>query len=221
MGASGGLLHYMRLTVDERGTLILGALLGGFWTALLLVFALVWRIPWQVDLLFVASVVVVLGLVAAMTLGDGRREADRREISRVSLLAWAVLNGGRCETDLAAFTTDGEGWELPASPLFCGTLLAVGHWDGVEVGIACSTDFCSEGGTTWHTAVLVRLCEERSPARLRPREIRRLGLPQRVESVAMGGRELCVRYGGWPDDFVALNARVDATVRLASSLQEA
>jgi hypothetical protein len=156
-----------------------------------------------------------------MSLAGARREEERMANSRVTLLAWAALNGGRCETDLAAFTTDGEGWELPVSPLFRGELLAVGHRDGVEVGIACSTDNSYEVGTTWHIAVLVRLSEERSPARLRRREIRRLGVPQGVGSAAVGGRVLCVRYEGWPEDFVALNARVDAAVRLAASLQEA
>jgi hypothetical protein len=115
----------------------------------------------------------------------------------------------------------GKGESCRRARFFCGTLLAVGHRDGVEVGIACSTDWDLEGGTTWRMAVLVRLFEERSPARLRRREIHRLGLPQGVASVAMGGRELCVRYQGWPDDFVALNARVDAAVRPAASLQEA
>lgn len=123
----------------------MGAFIGGGGVALLLVFDLFWRFPWQVMLLLVAGLVVLGGLIAAMSLADVRRETDRRESSRVSLLAWAVLNGGRCETDLAAFTTDGGGWELPASPLFCGTLLAVGHRDGVEVGIACSTDWDLEG----------------------------------------------------------------------------
>jgi hypothetical protein len=42
-------------------------------------------------------------------------------------------------------------------------------------------------------------------------------VPQGVGSAA-GGRVLCVRYEGRPDDFVALNARVDAAVRLAASL---
>ncbi|MFG2959454.1 hypothetical protein ACGF5O_37730 [Streptomyces sp. NPDC048291] len=42
-----------------------------------------------------------------------------------------------------------------------------------------------------------------------------------VESVAMAGRELCVRYAGWPEDFVALNRKVDAVVRLAASPPEA
>ncbi|MFF7470273.1 hypothetical protein [Streptomyces sp. NPDC008092] len=211
----------MRLTDDARDTLITGAVIGGGGAALLVGCGLFWGFPWQVLLLLVAVMAVLGGLIAAMSFADGRREAERRENSRVSLLAWVVVNGGRCETDLAAFTADGEGWESPKSPLFRGTLLAVGHRDGVEVGISCATDFCSEGGTTWHTAVLVRLGEERSPARLGRREIHRLGLPRRVTSVAMDGRELCVRYGGWPDDFVALNTQVDAAVRLAASLPEA
>ncbi|WP_329374905.1 hypothetical protein [Streptomyces sp. NBC_01483] len=188
---------------------------------LVLVCELFWRFPWQVIVLLAAGMVVTGVLLAAMSLGDEQRDADRRESSRVSLLAWACLNGGRCETDSAAFTTDGEGWELPASPLFRGTLLAVGHREGVEVGITCSMGWDPEAETIWHMTVLVRLCEERSPARLRRREIHRLGLPQDVASVAMGGRELCVRYAGWPEDFVALNAQVDAAVRLAASLQEA
>jgi hypothetical protein len=99
----------MRLTVDERDALIMGAFIGGVGAALLLVFDLFWRFPWQVMLLLAAGMVVLGGLIAAMSLADVRRESDRRESSRVSLLAWAVLNGGRCETDLAAFTTDGEG----------------------------------------------------------------------------------------------------------------
>ncbi|MFJ6901899.1 hypothetical protein [Streptomyces hokutonensis] len=121
---------------------------------------------------------------------------------------------------MAAFITDGEGWELPASPHFRGTLLAVGHQGGVEVGITCSEGWDPEAETIWHMTALVRLGEERSPARLHSREMRRLGLPQGVASVAMDGRELCVRYAGWPEDFVALNARVDAAVHLAVSLLE-
>ncbi|WP_329327375.1 hypothetical protein [Streptomyces mirabilis] len=87
LAASGGLLHYMRLTVDERDTLIMGAFIGGGGAALLLVFDLFWRFPWQVILLLVAGMVVLGGLIAAMSLADVRREADRRESSRVSLLA--------------------------------------------------------------------------------------------------------------------------------------
>lgn len=221
LAANGGLLHYVRLMDDEREALIMAAVIGGGGSALLLVCGLIWEFPWQVMLLVVAFTVVLGGLIAAMSLADVRRDAERRASSRVALLAWACLNGGRCETDLAAFTTDGEEWELPASLLFRGELLAVGHRDGVEVGITCSTNNDLEGGTTWHMAVWVRLSEERSPARLRRQEIRRLGLPQGVGSVTMDGRELRVGYRGWPDDFLALGVRVDAAVRLAASLQEA
>ncbi|MEU6145703.1 hypothetical protein ABZ848_35860 [Streptomyces sp. NPDC047081] len=195
----------MRLAKDARDTLIVGAAVGGLGAVLLLVYELVWRFPWQVMVLLATGTVVIGILLAVVSLGDVQRDADRWESSRVSLLAWASLNAGRCETDPAA-----------------STLLAVGHRDGVEVSISCSSqDWDPEAETSWHTTVLVRLREERSPARLRYRELHRLGLPQGVASVAMGGRELRVRYAGWPEDFVALNARVDAAVRLAASLQEA
>lgn len=173
----------MRVMDDERAALIMGAVIGGGGSALVLVCGVIWAFPWQVMLFFVAFMVVLGGLLAAMSLAGVRREEQRR-----------------------------------ASPLFRGELLAAGHRDGVEVGIACSTDNSCEVGTTWHIPVLVRLSEERSPARLRRREIRRLGVPQGVGSAAVGGRVLCVRYEGRPDDFVALNARVDAAVRLAASL---
>ena len=99
MMASGGLLHYMRLTDDARDTLLMGAVVGGGGSVLLLVFELFWRFPWQLIVPLVAGMVVFGVLLGAMSLGDEQRDADRRESSRVSLLAWACLNGGRCETD--------------------------------------------------------------------------------------------------------------------------
>ncbi|MEU9152941.1 hypothetical protein AB0D59_20865 [Streptomyces sp. NPDC048417] len=68
--------------MDERETLIMGALAGGSGSAFLLVFDLFRRYPWQVILLLVAGVVVLGGLIAAMSLADVRRDADRRAISR-------------------------------------------------------------------------------------------------------------------------------------------
>nr|WSY54349.1 hypothetical protein OG999_32260 [Streptomyces sp. NBC_00886] len=211
----------MRPTDDTRDTLLMGAAFGGFAAVLLLVVELFLRLPWQWIVPLPAGALVFSVLLAAMSLGDDEREADRRESSRVCLLAWACLNGGRCETDSSAFTTDGEGWELPASRLFRGTLLAVGHREGVQVGIACAMSEDPKAESFWYMTVLVRLREEHSPAQVQYRKIHRLGLPPDVESVAMAGRELCVRYAGWPEDFVALNRQVDAVVRLAASLQEA
>lgn len=211
----------MRLTDDARDTLLMGAVVGGGGSVLLLVFELFWRFPWQLIVPLVAGMVVFGVLLGAMSLSDEQRDADRRESSRVSLLAWACLNGGRYETDPAALTTHGEGWELPDSPLFRGALLAVGHREGVEVGIACAMSEDPKAESVCYMTVLVRLREEHSPARVQYRKIHRLGLPPDVESVAMAGRELCVRYAGWPEDFVALNRQVDAVVRLAASLQEA
>ncbi|MEU6194365.1 hypothetical protein [Streptomyces sp. NPDC047061] len=210
----------MSLTGDTRITLVTGVALGGFPTVLLLVCDLFLRLPWQLVLALAAGMFVFGFLLAVMPLGDDQRGADRRENSRVILLAWACLNGGRCETDPAAFTADGEGWELPASPRFRGSLLAVGHRDGVEVGISCSTHRDPETGTDMPMTVLVRLSEERSPARVQYRKIYRLGLGEHAESVAMGGRELWVKFEGWPSDFVELNAQVDAVVRVAASLPE-
>ncbi|MFJ3803265.1 hypothetical protein ACIPSJ_44185 [Streptomyces sp. NPDC090088] len=211
----------MRLTDDTRDTLLMGAAGGGFAAVLLLVVELFMRLPWQWMVPLPAGALVFGVLLAATSLGDEEREAERREGSRVCLLAWACLNGGRCETDPAAFTTDGEGWELPASRLFRGTLLAVGHREGVEVGIACAMSEDPSAEYFWYMTVLVRLREEHSPARVHHRKTHRLGLPSEVESVAMADRELCVRYAGWPTDFVALNRQVDAVVRLAASLPEA
>ncbi|WP_217552299.1 hypothetical protein [Streptomyces sp. GbtcB6] len=210
----------MRLTRDTRDTLLMGAAIGGFTAVLLLVVELFLRWPWQWMVPLPATGFVFGVLLAAMSLGDEERAADRRENSRVILLAWACLNGGRCETDPAAFTTDGEGWELPASPLFRGSLLAVGHRDGVEVGISCSAHRDPEADSNQPMTILVRLSEERSPARVHHRKLHRLGLGD-VASAAMGGRELWVKYDGWPHDFGELNAQVDAAVRLASSVQEA
>ncbi|GGN06989.1 hypothetical protein [Streptomyces fuscichromogenes] len=210
----------MRLTRDTRDTLLMGAAAGGFPAVLLLVTELFVRMPWQWKVPLPAAAFVFGLLFAAMSMGDEERAADRRENSRVILLAWACLNGGRCATDRAAFTADGEGWELPASPHFRGSLLAVGHRDGVEVGISCSTHRDPETGSDQPMTVLVRLSEERSPARVHHRKIHRLGLGQHVESVAMDGRELWVRFEGWPSDFTELNAQVDAAVRLAARTQE-
>ncbi|MFD4502406.1 hypothetical protein [Streptomyces sp. NPDC058457] len=210
----------MRLPDDTRVTLLMGAAVGGFTAVIFLVVGLFSPVPWQWKVpLPIAAFVIGFSLIAT-TLGDEEHAADRRENSRVILLAWASLNGGRCETDPAAFTTDGEGWELPASPHFRGSLLAVGHRDGVEVGISCSTHRDPETGTDQPMTVLVRLTEERSPARVQYRKMHRLGLGQHAESVAMGGRELWVKFEGWPSDFVELNAQVDAVVRLAASLPE-
>ncbi|WP_159062991.1 hypothetical protein [Streptomyces scabiei] len=179
---------------------------------------LIWGAPWQAILVVVAFTAVLGGVITAKSLADVQRDAERRASSHGALITWAGRNMGRCGTDLAAFTTDGEGWALSASPLFRGELLAVGYRDGVEVGIACSTYEGAEGETNWYTVVLVRLPEERAPARLRSREIRQLGLPRGAESVEMDGRVLRVGYGGWPEGSLALNARVDAAVRVAASL---
>lgn len=200
----------------------MGVAIAGGGSALLLVGGLIWGFPWQVILLVVAFTVVLGVAISAMTLAEVRRDAERQARSRAMLTAWAGRNGGRCETDLAALTTDGEQWKLPASPLFRGEVLAVVHRDGVEVGIACSiVDDGLEGGNSWYTAILVRLTEERPPTRLHRREIRRLDLPPGVVSVETGRQELCVRYVGWPDASPVLDTRVDAAVRLAASPQEA
>ncbi|MEV1067378.1 hypothetical protein [Streptomyces sp. NPDC050263] len=211
----------MPLMDDEREALIMGVVIAGGGSVFLLVCGLIWGFPWQAILL-VAAVTVVLGVtLSAMTLAEVRRDAERKSRSRGLLTAWAGRNGGRCETDLDAFTADGEEWKLPASPLFRGELLAVVHRDGVEVGIACSTvDEGLEGGNSWYTAILVRLSEKRPPARLHRRDAGRLDLPQDVKSVETGRQELCVWYVGWPDASHVLDTRVDAAVRLAASLPE-
>lgn len=196
-------------------------------SAVLLAFWVVWDWPWQL-LLFLAAVLVVTGIwITATSDADAERESQRRENSRWILMAWADRNGWSCGADLAAVTassaepTHEERWELPASPLFRGELFAVGRRDGVEVGIVCSTEDAGEIGTAWLTAVVVRLPEERPSTRLRAREIRRLGLPANVESVKSVGRELCVRYEGWPGKWTPLDEQVDAALHLAESLREA
>ncbi|MFC4502900.1 MULTISPECIES: hypothetical protein [Streptomyces] len=203
----------------EREVLTEGAVIAAFSSAALLVLGVIWGFPWQALLLFFAVSVVIIGLITASSLADARRDAQRRAESSQALITWAGRNGGRYGTALAAFTNE-EGWELPASPLFRGQLLAVGRQDCVEVGIACSTEDVGEV-TAWHTVVLVRLPAERLPIRLRGREVHQLGLPRGVESVEMDGRQLCVRYVGWPEGSLALNERVDAAVRLGASLPDA
>lgn len=72
----------------------MGAAFGGFAAVLLLVVELFLRLPWQWIVPLPAGALVFSVLLAAMSLGDDEREADRRESSRVCLLAWACLNGG-------------------------------------------------------------------------------------------------------------------------------
>ncbi|MPY60192.1 hypothetical protein [Streptomyces spongiae] len=132
---------------DERETLITGAVIGGGGTALLLVCGLIWGFPWHAMLLVVAFTVVLGFAIAAMSLADVRRDAERRARS---------LRG-----------------DLPA----------VVHRDGVEAGIVCSTDGDAEG------------------------EIRRLGLPQDVESV----RGLLGRTTWRPVPFVVEQAFAEPT----------
>lgn len=196
-------------------------------SAVVLAYWVFWDWPWQM-LLFLAAVLALTGVwITAASKADAQRDAQRRENSRWVLTAWADRNGWSCGADLAAFTTNSaeptheERRELLASPLFRGELFAVGRRDGVEVGIVCSTEDAGEIGTAWLTAVLVRLPEERPSARLSAREIRGLGLPVSVESVKSVGRELCVRYRGWPGKWTPLDEQVDAAVHLAGSLGDA
>ncbi|MFF8633532.1 hypothetical protein ACF052_04860 [Streptomyces pilosus] len=211
----------MPLFDEEREELRTGASLAAFSSALFLVVGVIWGFPWQMVLLLVVVSVAVAGLITAMSLPDARRDALRRAASRDTLIAWAGRNGWRYGTELADFTTDGKGWELLESAVSGGQLLAVGRRDGVDVGISCFTELWGEAGVAWRTAVLVRLPEERPPTRLRRREIRQLDLPQEVESVKIDGRELSVRYEGWPVTPLWLDSRVDAAVRLAASLPNA
>ncbi|MEV5428204.1 hypothetical protein [Streptomyces sp. NPDC052701] len=197
-----------------------GVLLAVGSSAVLVGVGVFWGFPWQLLLLLVAGTIVLAGLLCAMSLPAVRLDARLRATGRDTLITWAGRNGGRYGTVPAEFVTGGKGWELPVSPLFRGELLAVGRREGVEVGIACSTVDVGEAGTAWHTTVLVRLPRERPPARLRRRETHHLDLPQRVESVETGGRALCVRYEGWPEGSLWLDARVDAAVRLAVSLPD-
>ncbi|MGW2051048.1 hypothetical protein ACWCPF_38685 [Streptomyces sp. NPDC001858] len=196
--------------------------LAGGGSAFLLVCGIIWGFPWQAIALVIAFMVVLGVALPASTLAQVRRDAARQASSRGTLTAWARRNGGRCESDVAAFSADGEQWKLPASPLFQGELLAVLRRNDVEVGIACCiVDEGLEAGNSWYTAILVRLSEQRPPVRLHRREIRELDLPEGVASVEMGRQELCVRYAGWPDRPQLLDARVDAAVRLAASLPQA
>lgn len=209
---------------DQRESLIQGAFTAAAGSAVLLAFWVFGDWPWQMLLFLAAVLAVALRLGHRHLHGEVQRAAQRRENSRWILTAWADRNGWSCGADLAAFTTNSaeptheERRELLASPLFRGELFAVGRRDGVEVGIVCSTEDAGEAGTAWLTAVLVRLSEERPSTRLRARDIRLADLPESVESVKSVGRELCVRYRGWPGKWTPLDEQVDAAVHLAGSL---
>ncbi|MER6134234.1 hypothetical protein [Streptomyces sp. NPDC001815] len=207
----------MPSTDDEREALTTGVHLAAFPTVLLVVIGLVWDVPWQVTVLFVVASVAVSGLITVMTLGYVRSAAQRKAMTQGALDTWAGRNGGTFGTNPAALASDVQGWELPTSPRFRGELLAVGRCQGIEVGVACSIEDVGEAGTSI-TAVLLRLPEQRPTARLRRRrDIRRLDLPQGVDSVETDGHELRVRFEGWPQSPTAVDTLVDAVVRLAAS----
>ncbi|WAU81928.1 hypothetical protein O1Q96_20340 [Streptomyces sp. Qhu-G9] len=205
----------MPSTDDEREVLTSGVHLAVFSTVLLVVIGLVWDFPWQALVLFVVASVAVSGLITVMTLADVQRAAQRRAMTQGALVTWAGRNGGSFVTTSAALTGDVQRWELPASPRFRGELLAVGRCQGIEVGVACSIEDVGEVGTSI-TAVLLRLSEQRPTAQLRRRDIRRLDLPQGVDSVETDGHELRVRFEGWPPSPTAVDTLVDAVVRLAA-----
>ncbi|MFI1485484.1 hypothetical protein [Streptomyces sp. NPDC020747] len=201
---------------EEREVLKSGVFIAVFSSALLVVVGLFWGFPWQALLLLVVVSVAIGGLISGMTLADVRSAARRKALTHGALTTWAGRNGGSFGTTVAAFTGDAQGWESPASPRFRGELLAVGRPQGVEVGVACCVEDVGEAGTAV-TAVLVRLRGQRPPARLSRREIRRLDLPQGVDSVETGDRELLVRYEGWPHSSSAVDVLVDAAVHLATN----
>ncbi|MGW1667756.1 hypothetical protein [Streptomyces sp. NPDC002324] len=209
----------MPLKDDERKALREAAVVGGGGAAIVLVIGGVSEFPWWMTLPLVVLMLVISCALSAMELATARRHAERRENSRGTLIAWADRHEGRCGTDPAAFAGEGERWKLPASPLFRGDLLAVGRRDGVEVAVACVTAE-HDDGMAWYMVVLVRLPEERPRARLSYPEIRRLALPQGAGSVETDGRELRVRYPGWPERSLVLNTRVDAAVRVAAGLPD-
>jgi hypothetical protein len=192
-------------------------------------------LPWQVTLLVVAAAAVTGVVIAAMASSDRRRDTQRWQDAAVAVSAWASRNACRCETSPQAFDSDGRTgeWTLPASPRFSGTILAVAHRHGFEVGVACYEQPDGEGATSRHTALLVRLAATHQRVRLTSRSWRRrsgagmtevanrmvAALPARPESVEIQDRELCVVYYGWPGS-MDLDARVDASVEVARALRE-
>lgn len=191
-------------------------------------------LPWQVTLLVVAVAAVTGMVIAAMAFSDQRRDTQRWQEAAVVVSAWASRNAGRCETSPHAFDGDGGTgeWTLPASPRFSGTILAVAHRHGFEVGVACYEQPYGEGATSRHTALLVRLAATHQRVRLTSRSSRRrsagvaeaatrmvAALPARPDSVEVQDQELRVVYYGWPGS-ADLDARVDASVEVARALQE-
>lgn len=190
-------------------------------------------LPWQGILLIVAAAAVTGMVIAAMASSDERQDIRRWQEAAVAASAWASRNGGRCETDPNAFDdagTTGE-WTLPASPRFSGTILAVAHWHGFEVGIACYEQPYGEGATSRHTAFLIRLAQAHQHVRLTARSLRRrsaagmaeaatarlAALPARPELVEIQDQELRIVYYGWPGS-MDLEVRVDAGVEVARAL---
>lgn len=219
-----------RMSVVARTTFIGASML------IALVAGVLVGLPWQGILLVVAVSAMTAMVIAAMASSDERQDVRRWQDTAMAVSVWANRNAGRCDTSSDAF--DGEGttgeWTLPASPRFAGTILAVAHRNGFEVGIACYEQPYGEGATSRHTAILVRLTKAHHHVRLNTWRLRLrstagiteavaagvAALPARPESMEVQDRELRIVYYGWPRSATDLAARADASVEVARALHQ-
>ncbi|MFH8465213.1 hypothetical protein [Streptomyces sp. NPDC017991] len=189
-------------------------------SAVLVVTGLFFGFPWQLSLFVLVITVALVAVLTGVALRDARESAQRRTVSQGVLSAWAARNEGCFGTATTAFTGDATRWQLSASSWYPGSLFALGRREGTEVGVVCSTEDTGEVMAEL-TTILVLLPERRPTARLRRRDIRRLDLPYGVASVETNGRELSVRYEGWPRSSSMLDTMIDATVRLEPDMPTA
>jgi hypothetical protein len=181
---------------------------------------------------------VVGGVVGLLVAGsarvDERRDTDRVQVAAVTLAEWAHRNDGRCETDPDALLEDG--WELPTTSWFYGSVLAVGRRDGFEVGVTCFLEANTEGATTRNTGHLVRLPEPVPELRLSRGQLRRIrrgsplrepipdgvlerlaAVPPDTESLDVVDQVLFLVRPRWPE-FSRPDEYVDAAVAVAAAL---
>ncbi|MFJ2263068.1 hypothetical protein ACIOKD_32990 [Streptomyces sp. NPDC087844] len=202
---------------EEREALKEGSFIAVGASAVLVVTGLLFGFPWQLSLLLAVITLALVGVLTGLTLRDTRQAAQRRAVSHAVLSAWADRNEGCFGTASTAFTGDATRWQLSASSWHRGELFALGRREGTEVGVVCSAEDTGEVLAEL-TTILVLLPERRPPARLRRRDISRLDLPYSVASVETNGRELSVRYEGWPRSPSMLDTMTTATIRLQPDL---
>jgi hypothetical protein len=190
-------------------------------------------VPLPVTVLVMVVCGVVGLVVANSTRTDERRDTDKVQVAAVTLADWANRKEGSCETDADALPEDG--WELPSTSWFYGSVLAVGRQDGFEVGVTCFLEASTEGATTRHTGYLVRLPGEAPELRLNRAQLRRIrrgsarepisapvrdrlaAVPADTESLDVVDRVLFLVRPDWPQ-FDPPDEHVGAAVAVAAAL---